>query len=79
MGLQARFLAKNGVNSTMKTSGGLADAIVSVSDFYRFFSILQDRGYDGSQLTKRIFDGFDHTDVIGPIVVAGLRVVFSPM
>ena len=58
---------------------GYLGEIVSVSDFYRFSAILQDRGYDGLQLTKRVFDGFDHTDVIGPIVAAGLRVVFSPM
>ena len=56
---------------------GYLGTIVSVSDFYRFSAILQGRGYEGLQLMKRIFEGFDHTDVIGPIVAAGLRNVFA--
>ena len=56
---------------------GYLGVIVSVSDFFRFSAILQERGYEGLQLTKRVFEGFDHTDVIGPIVAAGLRNVFA--
>ena len=56
---------------------GHRGTIVSVSDFYRFAAILQERGYDGLQFTKRVFTGFDHTDVPGPIFAAGLRYVFK--
>ncbi|MFC1997682.1 alpha/beta hydrolase [Chloroflexota bacterium] len=56
---------------------GYLGTIVSVSDFYRFAAILEDRSYEGLKLTKRVFSGFDHTDVIGPIVAAGLRSVFD--
>lgn len=51
---------------------GHRGVIVTVSDFYRFAAILQERGYDGLQFTKRVFAGFDHTDVPGPIFAAGL-------
>jgi len=56
---------------------GHRGTIVSVSDFYRFAAILQERGYDGLKFTKRVFTGFDHTDVPGPIFAAGLRYVFK--
>jgi predicted alpha/beta superfamily hydrolase len=56
---------------------GYIGTIVSVSDFYRFTAILQERGYEGLQLTTRVFEGFDHTDVGGPLVAAGLRNVFA--
>jgi predicted alpha/beta superfamily hydrolase len=58
---------------------GYLGTIVSVSDFYRFSAILQARGYEGLQLTKRIFEGFDHTDVGGTFVAAGLRNVFAAL
>jgi predicted alpha/beta superfamily hydrolase len=56
---------------------GHRGVIVTVSDFYRFAAILQERGYDGLQFTKRVFTGFDHTDVPGPVFAAGLRYVFN--
>jgi predicted alpha/beta superfamily hydrolase len=56
---------------------GYLGTIVSVSDFYRFSAILQARGYEGLQLTKKIFEGFDHTDVSGAFIAAGLRNVFE--
>jgi predicted alpha/beta superfamily hydrolase len=56
---------------------GHRGVIVTVSDFYRFAAILQERGYDGLQFTKRVFEGFDHTDVPGAIFAAGLRYVFQ--
>jgi predicted alpha/beta superfamily hydrolase len=56
---------------------GYLGTIVSVSDFYRFAAILEDRGYRGLQLSKMVFTGFDHTDVFGPIVAAGLKSVFA--
>jgi predicted alpha/beta superfamily hydrolase len=59
------------------SAAGYLGTIVSVSDFYRFVAILQERGYEGLQFAKRLFEGFDHTDVIGPIVAAGLRDVFA--
>jgi hypothetical protein len=56
---------------------GHRGVIVTVSDFYRFAAILQERGYDGLQFTKRVFEGFDHTDVPGAVFAAGLRYVFQ--
>ena len=56
---------------------GYQGEFVTVSDFYRFTAILQERGYDSLQFTKRVFAGFDHTDVPGPIFAAGLRYVFK--
>jgi hypothetical protein len=56
---------------------GYRGIIVTVSDFYRFVAILQERGYDSLQFTKRVFNGFDHTDVPGAIFAAGLRYVFQ--
>lgn len=56
---------------------GYLGTIISVSDFYRFAAILQERGYESLQFSKRLFKGFDHTDVIGPTVAAGLRNVFA--
>jgi predicted alpha/beta superfamily hydrolase len=72
------FLAIGGQEEHAPFSpAGYLGTIVSVSDFYRFSAILQAREYEGLQLTKQIFEGFDHTDVIGPIVAAGLRNVFT--
>ncbi len=51
--------------------------IVSFSDFYRFAAILEERGYDGLKFGKRLFQGFDHTDVFGPIAAASLKRVFA--
>jgi predicted alpha/beta superfamily hydrolase len=56
---------------------GHRGVIVTVSDFYRFTAILHERCYEGLQFTKRVFTGFDHTDVPGPVFAAGLRYVFQ--
>lgn len=56
---------------------GHRGVIVTVSDFYRFAAILEERRYDSLQFTKRVFTGFDHTDAPGPIFASGLRYVFN--
>ena len=52
-------------------------SLVAVSDTIRFGAILKDRGYGGLRLRERVFEGFDHADVMGPVVAAGLRHVFA--
>jgi len=56
---------------------GYLGTIVSVSDFYRFAAIIDTRGYDGLKFTKKLFEGYGHTDVVGPFVSAGLKNVFA--
>jgi len=56
---------------------GYLDTIVSVSDYYRFAAIMDDRGYDGLKFSKKLFEGYGHTDVVGPIVSMGLKNVFA--
>ena len=71
------LLAFFGDVETFTTPAGYLGVIVSVSDFYVFSAIFQESGYEGLQLTKRVFEGFDHTDVGALIVTAGLRNVFA--
>lgn len=59
------------------SSSGYLDTIVSVSDYCRFAAILDDRGYDGLKFSKKIFEGYGHTDVVGPIISMGLKKVFA--
>lgn len=56
---------------------GYLGTLVSVSDFYRFAAIMDERGYDGLKFTKKLFEGYGHTDVVGPLVSAGLKNVFA--
>jgi hypothetical protein len=56
---------------------GYIATIVSVSDFYRFAAILQERKYDGLKFTKKLFEGYDHCNVTGPLISAGLKNVFA--
>ncbi len=61
------FLGIGGQEEHSPSPAGYLGTVVSVSDFYRFSAILQERGYEG----------FDHTDVGAPLVAAGLRNVFA--
>jgi predicted alpha/beta superfamily hydrolase len=56
---------------------GYLGMIVSVSAFYRFTSLLEDRGYTGLEFSKKVFEGHGHTDVMGPFVTSGLKYLFS--
>ena len=56
---------------------GYIGEIVSVSDFYRFAAVLEDRGYRNLLMSKKVFEGHGHTDVFGPFVASGLRYLFS--
>lgn len=56
---------------------GYLASLVSVSDFYRFSAILEERQYEGLDFTKKVFEGFDHCSVLGPFVSAGLKCVFT--
>jgi hypothetical protein len=51
--------------------------IVSVSDLYRFAAVLEDRGYPNLLISKKVFEGHGHTDVLGAFVASGLRYLFS--
>ena len=53
------------------------DRIVSVSDFFRFVAIMEDRGYGELKFSKKLFDGYGHTDVVGPVISMGLKKVFA--
>lgn len=56
---------------------GYLGTIVSISAFYRFAAILEDRGYAGLKIKKKVFEGHDHTDVMGPFVAAALKYLFT--
>lgn len=56
---------------------GYIATIVSVSDFYRFAAILEGREYEGLEFTKKLFEGFEHCSVMGPLITAGLKRVFA--
>ena len=56
---------------------GYIGEIVSVSDFYRFAAVLEDRGYPNLVMAKKVFEGHGHTDVPGAFVASGLRFLFS--
>jgi len=56
---------------------GYHGQLVTVSDFFRFFAVVAERKYQGLRMRRRVFDGYGHTDVFGPIVSAGLRTVFA--
>jgi len=51
--------------------------IVSVSGFYRFAALLEERGYASLVFSKKVFEGHGHTDVMGPFVTSGLKYLFS--
>jgi len=53
------------------------DRIVSVSDYFRFAAIMEDRGYRDLKFSKKLFEGYGHTDVVGPIISMGLKNVFA--
>lgn len=53
------------------------DTIVSVSDYFRFAAIIEDRGYRNLKFSKKLFEGYGHTDVVGPIISMGLKNVFA--
>jgi hypothetical protein len=56
---------------------GYRGAIVSVSSFYRFAAIIKEREYAGLQFFQKVFEGHDHTDMVGPFVAAALKYLFS--
>ena len=56
---------------------GYLGTIVSVSGFYRFAALLEERGYAGLEFSKKVFEGHGHTDVMGPFVTSGLKYLFS--
>ena len=53
------------------------DTIVSVSNYFRFSAIIEDRGYRDLKFSKKLFEGYGHTDVVGPIISMGLKNVFA--
>jgi predicted alpha/beta superfamily hydrolase len=50
---------------------------ISVSDFYKFTSIVQYRGYRGINLKRKVFEGNDHFAVPALVFQAGLKHVFK--
>ena len=56
---------------------GYLGTIVSVSDFVRFAAIIRERAYDGMNFAKKVFEGYGHTDVVGPFISAGLKYVLA--
>ena len=56
---------------------GYLGTIVSVSGFYRFAALLEERGYTDLQFSKKVFEGHGHTDMMGPFVTSGLKYLFS--
>jgi predicted alpha/beta superfamily hydrolase len=53
------------------------DTIVSVSDYFRFAAIIEDRAYLNLKFSTKLFEGYGHTDVIGPVISMGLKHVFA--
>jgi len=62
---------------SLLSPAGYIGEIVSVSDFYRFAAVLEDRGYRNLHMSKKVFEGHGHTDVLGPFVALSLRYLFS--
>lgn len=59
------------------SSAGYLGTIVSVSAFYRIIALLRERDYPGLQMKHTLFKGFDHMGVVGAVLAAGLKSVFS--
>ena len=55
---------------TSFSPAGYLGTIVSVSAFYRFAALLEERGYAGLEFSKKVFVGHGHTDVMGPFVTS---------
>jgi len=52
-------------------------SVISVSDFYRFSSIVKCRNYKGLSLDTKVFEGDDHYSVPALIIQAGLKSIFK--
>ncbi len=59
------------------SQAGYLGTIVSVSGFYRFAALLEERGYADLRFSKKVFEGHGHTDVMGPFVTSALKYLFS--
>ncbi len=66
-----------GIGGEEETLDNPLDAMVSVSDFYRFSTALQARHYAGLKLARILFPGHDHLSVVAPLFQTGLKQVFS--
>jgi predicted alpha/beta superfamily hydrolase len=66
-----------GEEHSPSSPAGYLGTIVSVSAFYRFAALLEERGYAGLEFSKKVFEGHGHTDVMGPFVTMGLKYLFS--
>lgn len=66
-----------GIGGDEETLDNPLDALVSVSDFYRFSTILQYRRYAEFKLTRAVFPGHDHLSVVAPLFQTGLKRIFS--
>ncbi len=53
------------------------DTMISVPDFYRFTSRLEQRAYPRLRLTRSLFEGHSHSAIPAEAFQAGLRAVFS--
>jgi hypothetical protein len=48
-----------------------------VSDMFRFTAILENRNYKDLKFSVKVFEDYNHTEVIAPFIQAGLKSVFS--
>jgi hypothetical protein len=66
-----------GIGEEEETNATPLDALVSVSAFHRFISVMESRQYNELALTSRVFDGQTHCTVTAPLFLDGIRYVFA--
>jgi len=66
-----------GIGGEEETSATPLDALVSVSAFRRFITVMERRAYKELSLTSKVFEGQTHCTVIAPLFLEGIRYVFG--
>jgi predicted alpha/beta superfamily hydrolase len=66
-----------GIGREEDTNATPLDALVSVSAFHRFITVMEHRQYKELALISKAFEGQTHCTVIAPLFLEGIRYVFA--
>jgi predicted alpha/beta superfamily hydrolase len=66
-----------GIGKEEETSATPLDALVSVSAFHRFVTVMEHRQYKELALASKVFEGQTHCTVVAPLFLEGIRYAFA--